>query len=392
MSREPTPVDTIVVGAGISGLGCARRLYESGERFVVISSNIGGRILQSADGAIPLGAFYVRADYDHVNQIVTRGSRLRSRDTLRHDQDGAYTLWNHRLLTHPGQVVRFLLLLNRFRRHYNRLKTNSETRSQAQAIRADPFLHQFYHEPATTTVTDHRFPDLARHYLAPALHGTAFLPLDQLTGFTMLLGALPTIVATYEFTLRWDALLHDLRPMLVTDTVTTITATDGGYTIGTTSGQRWIARNVVVATDITEAQRLLDITHVKKPVQVHMFEIAGDLRPPFTAADVHLFADDETTLAMVARPNQPVLFCTQSPAPDLDRYFTRWDIIEHHDWNPAFNLAGDALLDCQQAPNLYLIGDHNICGLEDAYLTGLYAANQITSRPQQLRPLSPPSS
>ncbi|MDH3301302.1 MAG: hypothetical protein OES24_12420, partial [Acidimicrobiia bacterium] len=59
-------------------------------------------------------------------------------------------------------------------------------------------------------------------------------------------------------------------------------------------------------------------------------------------------------------------------------------IVEHHDWNPAFNLVGDALLDCEQAPNLYLIGDHNICGLEDAFVTGLHAASRITRAAQPL--------
>ncbi|MDH3296606.1 MAG: NAD(P)-binding domain-containing protein, partial [Acidimicrobiia bacterium] len=258
--------------------------------------------------------------------------------------------------------------------------------SQADAIRSDPFLDDLYHQPATTTVQDHRFADIARHYLAPTLHGTTFSALDQLTGFTMLLGALPTIVAAHEFTVRWDALLHGLRPMLLTDTVSAILPGDGGYTIETTSGQAWIARNVVVATDTGEAHRLLDLSEVKRPVRAHMFEINGDLRAPFSTAEIHLFADDEPTLAIVNRPNHPVLFCTQSPDPDLDRYFTRWDIVEHHDWNPAFNLVGNALLDCEQAPNLYLIGDHNICGLEDAYLTGLHAASRITPAARPLPP------
>lgn len=111
----------------------------------------------------------------------------------------------------------------------------------------------------------------------------------------------------------------------------------------------------MVATDPAEAQRLLHLPQIKEPVRAHMFEITGDLRPLSNTAEVHLFADHETTLAIVARPDQPVLLCTHSPSPD------------------------DALLDIEQGPNLYLIGDHNICGLEDAYLTGLHAANQLTS-------------
>ena len=53
---------SVIVGAGISGLACARTLFDAGEDFIIISRDVGGRVLQSADGAVPLGAFYVRAD------------------------------------------------------------------------------------------------------------------------------------------------------------------------------------------------------------------------------------------------------------------------------------------------------------------------------------------
>lgn len=384
-------METVIVGAGIAGLACARRLHQNGRPFVIISSNIGGRILQSVDGTVPLGALYVRADYDHVNQFATRGRRLRGGETLRHDQQGAYTVWDRRLLAHPLQVARFLALLHRFRRHYNKLKAKSEHQSQAEAIRSDRFLEHLYHQTASSTVGEHGFPDIARHYLAPGVHGSTFSRLSEISGFAMLLAALPTIVETCEFTMSWDALLDGLDEAMVTDTVTSVAAAELGFRIETTGGRCWLADNVVVATEPPQAQSLLGLPAVKRPVRAHIFEIDGDLRPRFATAALHLFSDDQPTLAIMQRPDQPALFCTQDPTPDLGQFFDRWQVIEQHDWNPAFNLAGDILLECKQASNLYLIGDHNICGLEDAFITGLYAANQIIARtdgdvgPYQLR-------
>ena len=59
-------VETIIVGAGISGLSCARQLQAQNEDFLLISKNIGGRILTSEDGTVNYGAFFVCSDYYNV--------------------------------------------------------------------------------------------------------------------------------------------------------------------------------------------------------------------------------------------------------------------------------------------------------------------------------------
>jgi hypothetical protein len=119
---------------------------------------------------------------------------------------------------------------------------------------------------------------------------------------------------------------------------------------------------------------------IKGPVSGHTFLVIGDLRRPWSRATYSLFPDGRPTLAIARQQDGSTLFCSVHPHPDFDEYFDSWQVVEHRHWNPAFHLEGDALLEGEQAPGLYLIGDHNVCDLEDAYLTGVFAANQILAR------------
>jgi hypothetical protein len=200
-----------------------------------------------------------------------------------------------------------------------------------------------------------------------------------LTAFTVLLGALPTLVPCYEFAYRPDT-GADWAGGVLFDTVTRISRRGHRYVVGTMRNGSRSADNVVVATPPNVAQRLLGLPSLKSPVGIHSFQIAGRLRHPYARADINLFTDQSPTCAIATQANGSILLCSHQEQPRLADYLIEWDIIEHRQWNPAFNLIGSTLLDCEQAPNLYLVGDHNICGLEDAYLTGLYAANQIIAR------------
>jgi hypothetical protein len=257
--------------------------------------------------------------------------------------------------------------------------------SQARAIRSDAYLWHLYQQPAPEFIRQHRIDDIARHYIAPGLHGTAFQPVSRLTAFVLLLGSLPVVVPIFEFTLRPDVLRGDWSRNLLKAKVTGIVSYGNSYQVNTQESGTFIADHVVVATPPEVSQRLLGLPEIKAPVEVHMFQIVGNLRWPWRNAEINLFAEDDPMCAIARQANGSILVCSHDETPAFDHYFSAWKVIEHKCWNPAFNLVGDTLLECEQAPNLYLIGDHNICGLEDAYITGLHAANRIAKSKRILR-------
>ena len=280
-------------------------------------------------------------------------------------------------MVHLPQVIRFVRLIGEFHRRYEAFKQDCLHISQAEAVERDPVLWSLYHEPAPSFVQRHRIEHIARFYLQPLAHGTGFTSLDRLTAFTMLVGALPMVIPMFEYRFRFDLLMAGMEEALLIDSVTAVAATGSRYTIQTLSNGTFSADNVVVATPIDVSARLLNLGPVKTPISGHMFLVRGHLRRPWSRATYSLFPDGDPTLAIARQADGSTLFCSVLEHPDFDKYFTTWEIGQHKHWNPAFHLEGDALLECEQGPGLYLVGDHNVCNLEDAYITGAHAANRI---------------
>ncbi|MBK5267683.1 MAG: FAD-dependent oxidoreductase [Acidimicrobiia bacterium] len=375
-----TSHETVIVGGGIAGLACARRLHDRQGPFLLISESVGGRVRRSADGTANLGAYYVRADYTHVNQFVDRGRRIRRRDILRGVGAESFSRSDLPLFKHVPETVRFLRLMSEFRRHYASFQRECEYTSQEAVIEASTYLRELYREPANEFIARHRITTIARTYLAPAIHGTGFTDVDGLNAFTLLVAVLPTVIPMFEYTFRPEVLMDGFERHLSVDSVTSISRTNDGYSIQTRSGAIYAAHNVVLATPTGVSGKLLDLGPVKQPISAHMFLVRGTLLPPWATTIVTLFPPGETTFGIARQVDGSTVFCSASDKPDFARYFKAWTVVEHVAWDPAFHLVGDALLKCEQGPRLFVVGDHNVCTLEDAYLTGLYAANRILDR------------
>jgi glycine/D-amino acid oxidase-like deaminating enzyme len=94
----PQGDETVIIGGGIAGLACGRRLHDRQRPFRLITEAVGGRIRSSTDGAVNLGAYYVRSDYRHVNRFVDRGRRINRLGVMRGNPDGSFSRWDLALL------------------------------------------------------------------------------------------------------------------------------------------------------------------------------------------------------------------------------------------------------------------------------------------------------
>ena len=120
--------ETVIVGGGIAGLACARRLSDNQRGFLLITEDVGGRVRRSRDDVANLGAYYVRADYRHLARFVERGRRIKRRQMLRGRGDGSFTRSDMPLLRHLSQTLRFVRLMRDFRRQPGENECRSHSR------------------------------------------------------------------------------------------------------------------------------------------------------------------------------------------------------------------------------------------------------------------------
>ncbi|MFX0091136.1 MAG: NAD(P)-binding protein [Candidatus Hodarchaeota archaeon] len=368
--------ETVIIGAGMAGLACAKKLQEKGIDFVIISEDIGGRVLTSADGKTTYGAFFVCSDYFHVLKYVKLKSKIRLRDFCFHKENKIYVFFEPRLLKFSFQFLKVLFWLYKFRRALRKFRKASETISQKEAIENDSFLYGLYMQKADDFVKKHKLQTGTEAYLSEALYSTTFSKITEINAFFYLQYLTPLITSVYTFMFEKEKLIRPFKEKIVIGCVDNITFANDKYQVRANS-QIFSAKNIVLATQITRSQKFAGIKKINRPVSTHMLHIKGTPKPTIARKPYHLFAPPSDTQAIAKLEDGTYLFYYKNKRPVLDQFFTDYTIIAHRHWDPAGTINGHTLIESNRGNNMYLIGDFNVVGLEDAYITGLYAANQI---------------
>ncbi len=368
--------ETIIIGGGAAGLGCAKRLQENKQDFLLITENIGGRIYEADSDSVSYGAYYILKGYDHIRPYVRIKRRMRRSDMVFHKKNHSYTIWNKKLFTHFNELIKLELILKKFNRHYKRFKKQSAMVDQVLALKADPYLLELYNQNTLDFIKQNKIDNIVYDYMEEIIHGTAFTEIKNLNAFTFLWLSLPLVLPAYEFIFNKEKITDSFKYKIQLDTVNSVTKAKNTYIVKTNT-DTYIASNIVMATPISETSKLIDLPEIKKPVNAHMFHIMGKIQPSWDHHETHGFDDKNRMLAIARQIDGTYIMYSKDKEPEFNKYFSEYKILKHKYWNPAFNVIGDQLLECKQDDGLYVIGEHNVCNLENCYITGIYAAKQI---------------
>jgi hypothetical protein len=377
-------LETVIIGGGISGLACARRLHESGRGFVLITDRLGGRMFLGRQPLHNLGAAYVTSDYRHVLDFLERGPRLRRRDAYFRDSGRTTAVWFPTVLRYRRPLLRVIARLIEFRNALNRLRAAGPKVCQAQWLRRDPFLERAVKQPAAEFVKSNGLSGFAEAFIDPVVNATVFAPMDHVNTFYFLASIFPCLVPTYvaDFSRTVTRLTSGFEARIQADRVVAIESTADRTTTITTASREFKARNVVIATPMRNTREFypaIDGADDPGLLEIPMvsLHICGLRRPEYKPGKiVYLGRGEPVTSMLPLGPGFDLLY-SRTKTPDLSAYYEQHEVVGRVDWKTAVQLATSRWRPLAPSPGLFTIGDHNICGLEDSYITGLFAANQI---------------
>jgi hypothetical protein len=368
--------EVIIVGAGISGLSAAYKLKKNNVDILVISEDIGGRIVGSKDEKVQYGAYYAMDIYEYVKEFITFGKKIKLSDQILHKRNKGYTLFSLCNFKYILQAIKFYFLLRKFKKHFLVFHKQCLGISQLEALEKDPYLFDLYNKNAFDFAKEQGVKDFSIHFVEEALHATTFSEVKKLNAFTYLQFSLPLIVPIYEFIFEKEKMIEPFRNDISFDTVLGIKKVADLYEVKTHK-HIYFAKNVIVATPSIVSQKLLYLPDIKGSACAHMFHVTGDLKQKWNQGNYDLFSDENSMFTIAKTSDNSFLFYTKNEKPNFDMFFSEYKIIIHKFWNPAFNIEGSVLWKTNLDDGLFLIGDHNVCGMEDSCITGLYAANKI---------------
>ncbi len=366
--------EVIIVGGGLSGLGCAKRLHENGKSFKIISSDV-GRVMSSPNGKVNYGAYYITQDCKNIMPYITLVSRMRISDYHFHRGKESYSFLPPRVLKYAPEISRLFSDLFRFRLHFNRMREKSLEHSREELIESDELLRKYYHQRAGDYIRERNIQGLVDEYLEQVLWASFFHNPRDVPTFIFMECLLPLIVPSYSFVLDLKKLSRPFRNSFIGDEIVKVSKDKEGIWVLKGKKKVYTTKKLVLATPMTITNTLVKPQKIKKTIDVSFYHVWGDLKPEYAEAGFNFFSKKEKTALSTEKDGSHLYFYKGKD--NIKKYFSNYRIITHKSWKPALILLGDEYTKDNPQRNLFLANDHNVASTEDAFINGMYTAKLV---------------
>ena len=372
-------VETVIIGGGISGLACAHNLLKAERDFKLITDRLGGRLYSTPEGD-NLGAAYLTSDYRHVMRFVDKGLKFRKRRVYFWDNKRFICVFSLHNLGRFGGLFRLYKLLIQFRAAMNRMRRRVPYMCQKTAMEMEPLLQKYIEQSSVDFVREHGLEEVNEIYCAPLYHSTLFIPWDEANAFLWMINLFPILLNTYAVDGRQtvERLTKGYEERIVLNKATAVEEIEGGEAFVVHAGDReFRSHNLVVAVPCRNAEGLVNMECGIRDVAFTTLLVRGKRNKDFKPGKTVLLREEHPARVLWPQESGVDIVYTGDKNLDLQHYYDGYEIVGRVDWKTAVQLTRERWRPLQPRPNFFTIGDHNICGLEDSYLTGLFAANMI---------------
>lgn len=402
--------ETIIVGAGAAGMNCALDLKEAGHDYLLIADYMGGRIFNDTSRHMNYGAVFYFGSY-RTMLSKQRGILKPTTDVVpsltaaacNPDDTRQWSALSAKTASDLPSLWRFeKFMTQEFLPHYEKFKKNCEVMEVRDALVADPFIDQLFHETAAQMIERLDIKPIADDLVSMFAHACTGTPpaelmaldyLNTVQPLSMELPSMKLVMSLTRFDFDADEMTRRLSEgsgnVLLGCKVTKVEQVEGGWKVTTDKGESFTAKNLVMATPADVTQRLLTPVAVvpdfktRKPCVLYAYLLKGTIREHYANHEVHIF-NEKTPIIFIAKrePGVYEIFTEVDFEQDgrMNKYFSDYEIIGKKHWPQAMFTGPTEALPQNLAPGLIMAGDHNGLGMEPAAISGIYAANKVLGR------------
>ncbi|MCD8212527.1 MAG: NAD(P)-binding protein [Campylobacter sp.] len=376
--------ETVIVGGGLAGIFCARKLKEAGREFMLISDNIGGRVKYVESVEMNFGGVFYFENYHHVRQLLIPGPKLiqsPKQIMLHTSKDEYFPLVSFRMLKNVCQLYKFKKFMKKFINHYEIYKKNCETMQVKDALKTDPFMNDLFYKSAPEIINELGINDVCKDLVSKFAFGCTGSKVNLLTALDYLNCVQGLVMPIYQFKFDANAVQKDIGNVTISSVISVEKQSANDYVIKTDKDEIFRAKNVVMATPAGVTKKLLNLPKIRSASVLYAYLVKGEIKEKYSHNDLHIFSDDIPIIFISRRLNKAGEYEVFSNEElNFSEYFDKYEIMHQEYWGEALYTYPAIVLDQDMGDGLYMAGDHNGLGMEPAAISGIWAANEIIKR------------